>query len=195
MSNFIKNFFSDFTKTISEVDHQSINLAVKLLSKLKDNKGRLFLIGVGGSAGNASHAVNDFRKLCNIETYTPTDNPSEITARTNDEGFETIFEEYLKVSRLTKKDIIMIFSVGGGNKKKNISTNLINAINYAQKIGSKKICIVGRKDGYAYKNSDCSILVNTQNQDFVTPISKSMQTVIWHLLVSHPVLKSNPTKW
>lgn len=195
MSNFIKNFFSDFTKTISEVDHQSINLAVKLLSKLKDNKGRLFLIGVGGSAGNASHAVNDFRKLCNIETYTPTDNPSEITARTNDEGFETIFEEYLKVSRLTKKDIIMIFSVGGGNKKKNISTNLINAINYAQKIGSKKICIVGRKDGYAYKNSDCSILVNTQNQDFVTPISESMQTVIWHLLVSHPVLKSNPTKW
>ena len=155
----------------------------------------MFILGVGGSAGNASHAVNDFRKLCNIECYTPIDNVSEITARTNDEGFNTIFSEYLINSRLNYKDAIFIFSVGGGNLKLNISTNLIYAINVAKKKKSKIFSIVGRKDGYAYKKSDISILTNTKNKNFLTPISEGLQAVIWHYLVTDKRLQDNKTKW
>lgn len=195
MKNFTKNFINEFSKTLSNINLDSIEIAVKILKNLKKQKGRLFLIGIGGSAGNTSHAVNDFRKLCNIESYSPTDNPSEITARTNDEGFETIFEEYLKISKLSKKDILMVLSVGGGNEKKNVSVNLIKAIKYSKKVGAKSISIVGKKDGYAFKNTSCSILVNPDDNSLVTPISETMQTLVWHLLVSHPQLKSNPTKW
>ena len=165
------------------------------MKKLKKNKGRLFIIGVGGSAGNASHAVNDFRKLCNIDAYTPVDNVSEITAKTNDEGFETIFDTYLKLSNFNKKDVLMIFSVGGGNYLKKVSTNLIKAIKFAKLKKGKTVCIVGRTDGYAYKQSDIKILVNVQDKILVTPIAETFQALIWHLLVSHPDLQVNKTKW
>ena len=196
MSNdFIEKYFNNFSYLIKKIDFEDINKAIKILKELRNKKGRLFILGVGGSAGNASHSVNDFRKLCNIETYTPTDNVSEITARTNDEGFKTIFEEYLKISKLSDKDVLLIFSVGGGNESLNISTNLIRAIKYAKRLNSNVISIVGKNDGYAYENSDCSILVSPDDKLFLTPISESMQAVIWHLLVSHPDLKINHTKW
>tara|TARA_B100000989_G_C19482370_1_gene445760 strand:- start:514 stop:1104 length:591 start_codon:yes stop_codon:yes gene_type:complete len=196
MSNvFIEKYFNNFSDLIKKIDIEAINKAIEILKELQNKKGRLFILGVGGSAGNASHSVNDFRKLCNIETYTPTDNISEITARTNDEGFQTIFEEYLKVSKLSDKDVLLILSVGGGNESLNISTNLIRAIKYAKSLNSNVISIVGKNDGYAYENSDCSILVSPDDKLFLTPISESMQVVIWHLLVSHPDLKINHTKW
>ena len=193
--NFIKTYKNSISKTLSELDSDKIKKTLFLLKNLKKNKGRLFIIGVGGSAGNASHAVNDFRKLCNIDAYTPVDNVSEITAKTNDEGFETIFDSYLKLSNFSKKDILMVFSVGGGNVKKNVSVNLIKAIKYAKLKKGKSICIVGRNDGYAYKNSDLSILINVSNKKLVTPVSETFQTLIWHLLVSHPKLQVNKTKW
>ena len=195
MKNFSDNFIKEFSETLKSVDFNSLEKAIDILKNLKKQKGRLFLLGVGGSAGNASHAVNDFRKLCNIESYTPTDNSSEITARTNDEGFETIFVEYLKISKLSKKDVVMVFSVGGGNVKKKVSVNLINAIKFSKKSKAKTISIVGKDDGYAYKNTNCSILVKPRDYSLVTPVSESMQSVIWHLFVSHPKLKSNQTKW
>ena len=155
--NFIDLYFEQINSAISNIKINSLKQAISILNAIKKKKGRLFILGVGGSAGNASHAVNDFRKLCEIETYAPTDNVSEITARTNDEGFETIFLEYLKISKFNKKDVILIYSVGGGNLKKNVSINLIKAISYAKKIGAKSICIVGKNDGYAYKNCDVSM--------------------------------------
>ena len=150
---------------------------------------------MGGSAGNASHAVNDFRKICNIQCYSPTDNVSEITARTNDDGFETIFSEYLKCSNLNKKDAIFIFSVGGGNQKRKVSVNLINAIKFAKIKKSKVFSIVGKNNGYAYKTSDVSILIPNTNPKLVTPVSEAMQSVIWHYLVSNKTLQLNKTKW
>mgnify|MGYP001353571763 FL=1 len=152
---FINNYLKELETIIKNLDKNSINLFVKNLKILKKNKGRLFIIGVGGSAGNASHAVNDFRKICEIECYTPTDNVSELTARTNDEGWENTIHPYLRVSKLNQKDVILIFSVGGGNKKKNISTNIVRAIDYAKSKKAKILSIVGRSDGYAAKKSDC----------------------------------------
>ena len=157
--------------------------------------GRLFILGVGGSAGNASHAVNDFRKLCNIEAYAPTDNVSELTARTNDEGFDTIFSEYLKVSKINSKDAIMIFSVGGGSLAKNVSLNLISAIKVAKAKQLKIFSLVGKDDGYAANNSNISIVIPVQDKTLITPISEAFQAVIWHCIVSHPSLALNATKW
>ena len=191
----IENYFSNIIQSINNLDKKKILKITKLLKNLRTKSGRLFLIGVGGSAGNASHAVNDFRKLCNIDAYTPVDNISEITAKTNDEGFETIFDSYLKLSKFSQKDILMVFSVGGGNQKKNVSVNLIKAIKYAKTKKSKIISIVGKTDGYAYKNSDISISVNMKNKKLITPISETLQVLIWHLLVSHPLLQFNDTKW
>tara|TARA_B100001093_G_scaffold425217_1_gene418657 strand:- start:1777 stop:2361 length:585 start_codon:yes stop_codon:yes gene_type:complete len=193
--NFIDIYKNNICQTLLELDSSKIERAMFLLKKLQKNNGRLFIIGVGGSAGNASHAVNDFRKLCDIDAYTPIDNVSEITAKTNDEGFDTIFDSYLKLSKFTMKDILMVFSVGGGNIKKNVSVNLIKAVKYAKSKKGKTICIVGRKDGYAYKNSDVSIFVNVADKKLVTPVSETFQTLIWHLLVSHPKLQVNKTKW
>lgn len=192
---FINNYFKEFVDTLSNLNQQKIEEAAKLISRVRKNKGRIFILGIGGSAGNASHAVNDFRKLCNIECYSPTDNVSEITARTNDEGFETIFSEYLKVSKFIKRDMLLIFSVGGGNLKKKISLNLISAIKYANNKNAKVLSLVGKNDGYAYKNSTLSILMSPNNKKLVTPISESLQAVIWHSLVSHPLLQKNKTKW
>ena len=191
---FNKHFFKQSVDTIRKIDHKKIENIVNILVKVR-KKGRLFIIGVGGSAGNASHAVNDFRKLCKIDAYTPVDNVSEVTARTNDEGWETVFLEWLKVSKINKDDVLMIFSVGGGDKLKNISVNLINAINYAKKKRVKIISILGSNKGYAFRNSFVSISNQPDDNKLVTPISEALQALVWHLLVSHPKLQVNDTKW
>jgi len=193
--HFINKFKDNINQSLSNLDEKKLNQLIFCLKRLKKNKGRLFIIGVGGSAGNASHAVNDFRKLCNIDAYTPVDNVSEITAKTNDEGFDTIFDSYLKLSNFSKKDLLMVFSVGGGHVKKNVSVNLIKALKYAKSKKGKSISIVGKSDGYAYKKSDISILIKIKDKKLVTPISETFQTLIWHLLVSHPDLQVNKTKW
>ena len=193
--NFLKKYKKNINKSLDNLDDRKILKAIDLLKNLKKNNGRLFIIGVGGSAGNASHAVNDFRKLCDIDAYTPIDNVSEITAKTNDEGFETIFDTYLKLSKFNKKDILMVFSVGGGNLKKKVSVNLIKAVKYATLKKGKIISVIGRSDGYAYKNSNVSILVNVEETKLVTPISETFQALLWHFFVSHPFLQVNKTKW
>ena len=192
---FSKNYIDEFIKSIKKLNFINIDQIINILGRLSKSKGRLFIIGVGGSAGNASHAVNDFRKLCNIDAYTPVDNISEVTAKTNDEGFETIFDTYLRLSNFSKKDVLMVFSVGGGNLKKKVSVNLISAIKYAKTKKGKVVSIVGRKDGYAYKNSDAKIVVETNQKKMVTPFAETFQVLIWHLLVSHPKLQKNKTKW
>ena len=186
-------------KEVVEVT-QKLNPAViermaEILSVVRKNDGRLFILGVGGSAGNASHAVNDFRKIVGIESYAPTDNVSELTARTNDEGWSTIFIEWLKISHLSSKDAIFVFSVGGGNLEKNVSPNLVTALQYAKDIGSKIIGIVGRDGGYTARVADACAIIPTVNIENVTPHSEAFQAVVWHLLVSHPLLKLRPTKW
>tara|TARA_B100001109_G_C18673136_1_gene385023 strand:+ start:120 stop:704 length:585 start_codon:yes stop_codon:yes gene_type:complete len=193
--NFLKKYKKNINNSLENLEDTKILKAINLLKNLKKDKGRLFIIGVGGSAGNASHAVNDFRKLCDIDAYTPIDNVSEITAKTNDEGFETIFDTYLKLSKFNKKDILMVFSVGGGNIKKKVSVNLIKAIKYANLKKGKIISVIGRSDGYAYKNSSVSILVNVKETKLVTPISETFQALLWHFFVSHPFLQVNKTKW
>ena len=177
------------------IDPEIIERIVGLLVDVKSKGGRLFVLGVGGSAANASHAVNDFRKLAGIETYAPTDNVAELTARTNDEGWQTVFSGWLIVSKLNSKDCLFILSVGGGNKEKNVSPNLIEAIDLAKEVGARVTGIVGRDGGYTALNADVCLVVPTANPNTVTPHSESFQTVIWHLMVSHPKLKSNPTKW
>ena len=193
--NFSENFFKNIIYSLEELNKIAIPQCIKVLTNLRKNRGRLFIIGVGGSAGNASHAVNDFRKLCNIDAYTPVDNISEITAKTNDEGFDTIFDTYLKLSKFNSKDVLMVFSVGGGNLKKNVSVNLIKAIKFANKKKGKIISIVGKSDGYAYNNSDVKILVKVKNKKLITPVSETLQVLLWHLFVSHPKLQINKTTW
>ena len=195
MKFFLNKYFANFTNALSNLNITNIEKAAVTINNARKKKGRMFILGVGGSAGNSSHAVNDFRKLCSVEAYSPTDNVSEITARTNDEGFETIFSEYLKISNLNSKDILLIFSVGGGNLKKKVSLSLIEAIKLAKKNKSKIISLVGKNDGYAYKNSDVAILMNSPEEKHVTPVSEAMQAVVWHALVSHPILKKKKTKW
>ena len=182
----------EITKAINA---DTIEGMVDLLADVKSIGGRLFVLGVGGSAANASHAVNDFRKLAGIETYAPTDNVAELTARTNDEGWETVFSGWLRVSKLNAKDCLFVLSVGGGNKDKNVSPNLMEAIDLAKQVGARVTGIVGRDGGYTAQNADICLVVPTVNPSTVTPHSESFQAVIWHLLVSHPKLKSNPTKW
>ena len=193
--NFIKLFKKSVFATLNKLVEKNILEIVAILKKVRNSKGRLFIIGVGGSAGNASHAVNDFRKLCNIDTYTPVDNVSEITSKTNDEGFDTIFDTYLKLSKFNKNDALMVFSVGGGNFKKKVSVNLIKAIKFANFKKGKVISIVGRKDGYAYKNSNVKIFIDVKEKKLVTPLAETFQVLLWHLLVSHPDLQKNKTKW
>ena len=180
---------------INKMDVSAIEKMADLLANVKKEGGRIFFLGVGGSAGNCSHAVNDFRKIVGIESYAPTDNVSELTARTNDEGWATIFVEWLKVSKLTAKDLIFIFSVGGGNLEKNISPNLVEALKYAKSVGAKITGVVGRDGGYTAQVADACVIVPTVNPDNITPHSEAFQAVVWHLLVSHPKLKANQTKW
>jgi len=165
------------------------------LARIRDRGGRLFILGVGGSAANASHAVNDFRKICGFEAYAPTDNVSELTARTNDEGWATVLSEWLKGSRLNSKDGLLIFSVGGGNVEKNVSPNLVSAVQLAKSAGASVVGIVGRDGGYTAKEATACVIVPTVNPEHVTPHSEAFQAVLWHLFVTHPSLKVNRTKW
>jgi D-sedoheptulose 7-phosphate isomerase len=180
---------------IQKIDVEAIEKMADILAQVKVDGGRIFFLGVGGSAGNCSHAVNDFRKIVGIESYAPTDNVSELTARTNDEGWASIFVEWLKVSKLIPKDMLFIFSVGGGNLEKNISPNLVGALKFAKTIGSKVVGVVGRDGGYTAQVADACVIIPTVNSDNVTPHSEAFQAVVWHLLVSHPKLKANQTKW
>ena len=193
--NFINDHLEETADIANKIDRSQVQEVINCIKKIKDKNGRIFFLGAGGSAGNASHAVNDFRKLCNIESYAPTDNVSELSARVNDEGWETVFSEWLKVSKLRENDLLFIFSVGGGNKEKSVSVNLIHAIDYAKNIGSKVVGIVGRDGGYTYKNSNACVLIPNINNKSVTPHAEAFQAVVWHLIISHPDIKVNQTKW
>jgi D-sedoheptulose 7-phosphate isomerase len=192
---FIENYFQGVSKISSLINKLDIERIVESLLNIRNKNGRVFFIGVGGSAANCSHAVNDFRKLCNIECYSPADNISEYTARANDEGLDSTFVGWLKVSNLNKKDALFILSVGGGNKKRKVSMNIVEAIKFAKKTRSKTFSIIGKNDGYAYKNSDEKILIPNIDNKLVTPYSEAFQAVIWHCIVSHPKLMVCKTKW
>lgn len=192
---FINQFLTETKSIIDQLDKNQIEACVNLIATTRHLGGRLFILGIGGSAANASHAVNDFRKIVGIESYTPTDNVSELTARTNDEGWSTIFAKWLEVSRLKPDDLLLILSVGGGNLEKNVSPNLVTALQYAKQIGSKIIGIVGRDGGYTATVADACVIIPTPNPVNTTPHAEAFQGVIWHLLVSHPKLKAAQTKW
>jgi D-sedoheptulose 7-phosphate isomerase len=194
-ATFSQQFLDEAVEVIAKLDRGAIEKAVAILAETRRIGGRLFILGVGGSAGNASHATNDFRKIDGIETYAPTDNVSELTARANDEGWATIFSEWLKVSRLAPNDAVMVFSVGGGSVEKNVSPNLVSALQYAKTIGSKVIGIVGRDGGYTAQVADVAVIIPVVNPENITPHSEAFQAVVWHLMVSHPALKAAQTKW
>lgn len=193
--SFARQFLDEVQKVTAQLDADAIERVVEELARVHERGGRLFILGVGGSAANASHAVNDFRKICGFECYAPTDNVSELTARTNDEGWASVFTEWLKGSRLGAKDGLLIFSVGGGNLEKNVSPNLVNAIQLAKRAGASVVGIVGRDGGYTAKEATAAVIVPTVNPAHVTPHSEAFQAVIWHLFVSHPKLKVTQTKW
>ena len=193
--SFSEKHLNESVEITKQINSEVVEAIVTLLADVKSSNGRLFVLGVGGSAANASHAVNDFRKLADIEAYAPTDNIAEITARTNDEGWGGVFSGWLKVSKLNSKDCLFILSVGGGDKDKNVRPNLIEAIDLAKEVGARVTGIVGRDGGYTALNANVCLIVPTVNPDTVTPHAESFQAVIWHLLVSHPKLKTNSTKW
>jgi D-sedoheptulose 7-phosphate isomerase len=192
---YISTFLDDAVTIIRKIDQGQIKKMSEILQDVRNNGGRRFILGVGGGAGNASHAVNDFRKIAGIESYAPTDNVSELTARVNDDGWETVFESWLKGSRLTAKDCIFVFSVGGGNAEKNVSVNLVNALRYAKETGAKVIGVVGRDGGYTAKVADACVIIPTVNEKTVTPQTEAFQAVVWHLIVSSPALQKFEMKW
>ncbi len=193
--SFTQQFLAEASEILAKLDTGAIDKVVAALANVRGRGGRLFVLGVGGSAANASHAVNDFRKIAGIETYAPTDNVSELTARTNDEGWETVFVEWLRGSRLNDKDGILVFSVGGGDLERNVSPNLVRAVQHAKKVGATVCGIVGRDGGYTAKVADACVIVPTVNAAHVTPHAEAFQAVVWHLFVTHPSLKSAATKW
>ena len=193
--NYAQQHLNEAAEIIQKIDVAAIERVACLLVAVKAQGGRIFFLGVGGSAGNCSHAVNDFRKIVGIESYAPTDNVSELTARVNDEGWNSIFVEWLKISKLFKNDALFIFSVGGGNLEKNISPNLVEAVKFAKSVGAKVTGVVGRDGGYTALVADACVVIPTVNSENITPHSEAFQAVIWHLLVSHPKLKTNQTKW
>ena len=192
---YLKKHLREHIQVGSLIDLKSIDKILNLLTNLKKNKGRLFILGVGGSAGNASHAVNDFRKLCGIEAYGPADNVSELTARTNDDGWENVFSKWLETSNLSKNDMLLFFSVGGGSLERKISVNLINAAKYGKKKKSKIASVIGRKQGYLKKVSNACCVVPTVNKYSITPHTETYQVFVWHMLVSHPKLQIKKTVW
>ena len=194
-NNHIFNYFHLIPELIKKIDMKKINKVINYLISVKKKRGRIFFLGVGGSAGNCSHAVNDFRKICEIESYTPTDNVSELTARINDDGWNSSFKNWLEISQLNSKDVLFIFSVGGGNLKKKVSINLIKAIEYAKIKKSKVLGIVGRDGGYTAKKGDAVVVIPTVDKKLITPYAESFQSVIWHCLVTHPKLQSKKMKW
>ncbi len=193
--NFTKTFLEESIDLIHKLDTDAVEHLAEGLGAVRDAGGRLFILGVGGSAGHASHAVNDFRKICGFEAYCPTDNVSELTARVNDEGWDTCFSEWLKGSRLRQGDAILVFSVGGGNREKNVSVNLVKSLELAKEVGAKIFGIVGRDGGYTKKTADACVVVPTISPDRITPHTEGFCAVIWHLLVSHPRLAIKATKW
>lgn len=193
--DYIAAFLDDAVTIIRKIDRSQIQKMSSILEDTRKNGGRLFIIGVGGGAGHASHAVNDFRKIAGIESYAPTDNVSELTARINDDGWETVFVNWLKGSRITVKDCIFVLSVGGGNAEKNVSVNLVNALRYAKEINAKVIGIVGRDGGYTAKVADACVIIPTVNEKTVTPQTESFQAVVWHLIVSSPAMQKFEMKW
>jgi len=193
--SFAKDFLAEVQQVTAQLNTDAIEKCVDELAKVRERGGRLFILGVGGSAANASHAVNDFRKICGFEAYAPTDNVSELTARTNDDGWATIFAAWLAGSRLAAKDGLLIFSVGGGNLEKNVSPNLVSAIQAAKKAGASVIGVVGRDGGYTAKEATACVIIPTVNPTHVTPHSEAFQGIVWHLFVSHPKLKVSVTKW
>jgi len=195
INSFTRTHIDESIKILKDIDQICIEKIIDILCEVKLKKGRIFFLGVGGSAANASHAVNDFRKIVNIECYAPTDNVSELTARTNDEGWDTVFSEWLKISNINSNDCIFILSVGGGNFEKNISPNLVKALKLAKKINSKIVGIVGKDGGYTAKVADAALIIPTVNNNSITPHTESFQCLIWHLIVSHPKLKVKQTKW
>ena len=192
---FAERFLAEVADIAERLDTAAIDHAVALLVETRRTHGRLFILGVGGSAGNASHAVNDFRKIVGIEAYAPTDNVSELTARTNDEGWTSVFKEWLRVSRLRQNDTVMVFSVGGGNLERQVSPNLVAALGFAKEVGAAIIGIVGRDGGYTAQVADACVIIPTVNPAHITPHSEAFQGVIWHLIVSHPELKATETTW
>ena len=193
--SFVQQYIEETQKVVAGLNVAALEQCVEELARVREQGGRLFILGVGGSAANASHAVNDFRKICGFEAYAPTDNVSELTARTNDEGWSTVLSEWLKGSRLGAKDGLLIFSVGGGNMEKNVSPNLVSAIQLARQVGATVVGVVGRDGGYTAKEASACVIVPTVNPEHVTPHSEAFQAVVWHLFVSHPKLKVNRTKW
>ena len=193
--SFISQYINDATKILELMDQDKIERMIQILLEIREKQGRLFLLGVGGSAGNCIHAANDFRKLSGIETYSPAENVAEITARTNDEGWHTVFAEWLKCSHINEKDAVLVFSVGGGNKEKNVSANLVYALKYAKEKGSSIVGVVGRDGGYTAQVADACCLIPVLNPSNITPHTEGFQAVVWHALVSHPKLKKIETKW
>lgn len=193
--DFTRAYFDAARQVIDQLDQQKVDEIIKLLARTRAEGGRLFVLGVGGGAANASHAVNDFRKLAGMEAYAPTDNVSELTARVNDDGWETVFVEWLRGSRLRKEDMIFVFSVGGGSLEKNISANLVRALQYAKEVGARIGGVVGRDGGYTAQVADACVVVPPVNTEMVTPLSEAFQAVVWHLIVSHPNLKVQEGKW
>jgi D-sedoheptulose 7-phosphate isomerase len=188
-------FLAEVEEVARQLDTATIERMASLLAQVRERSGRLFILGVGGSAGNASHAVNDFRKIVGIEAYAPTDNVSELTARTNDEGWPTVFEAWLRVSHLQSRDAILVFSVGGGSVERNVSPNLVAALDHAKSVGASVLGIVGRDGGYTARVADVCVIIPTVHADRVTPHSEAFQAIVWHLLVSHPGLQQKATKW
>ena len=193
--NYIEQYFKEARSILEKINVNQIRLMVDILVSVKASKGRLFILGVGGGAGHASHAVNDFRKICGLEAYAPTDNVSELTARINDDGWDTAYVDWLKVSQLKKNDMVFIFSVGGGNLEKEISVNLVNSLKFAKEVGVKICGIVGRDGGYTAKMADACVVIPTVNNKTITPQTEGFQAVVWHLLVSHPELQKYKMKW
>jgi D-sedoheptulose 7-phosphate isomerase len=195
MDSFSRAFLGESIEAIQGIDADAVDRLATSLASVRDSGGRLFILGVGGSAGHASHAVNDFRKICRFEAYTPTDNVSELTARVNDEGWDSCFSEWLKGSRLGATDCLLVFSVGGGNVEKNVSVNLVRAIDEAIRVGARVFGIVGKDGGYTRQVADECVLIPVVSQDRITPHTEGLAAVVWHLLVSHPALKVAQTKW
>jgi D-sedoheptulose 7-phosphate isomerase len=193
--SFVASYLAEARQILEQLDLSTIERVVSLLAEMRARGGRLFILGVGGGAAHASHAVNDFRKIAGIEAYAPTDNVSELTARTNDEGWPTVFESWLQVSRLRPEDLILVFSVGGGDLERNVSPNLVAALELGRRVGARMVGVVGRNGGFTARVADACIVVPTVNPEHVTPHTEAFQAVIWHLIVSHPLLKQAPTRW
>jgi D-sedoheptulose 7-phosphate isomerase len=195
MSSFVAGYLAEAARVLAELDHEAIERMVDKLACLRERGGRLFILGVGGSAANASHAVNDFRKITGIEAYAPTDNVSELTARVNDESWEGVFVNWLRTSRLNRKDMILVLSVGGGDLVRNVSPNLVRAVQFSRSVGSTVCGIVGRDGGYTATVADACVVIPTVSTVHVTPHAEAFQAIVWHLCVSHPRLKAVQTKW